>query len=259
MKPIVLLFVVAIVLSSCKNEPKKSQEIIPAVPEKEEVSQKDSLKISPISHASFIMEMDGKTIFTDPVGGAEKFKGEPDLVFVTDIHQDHMDAETLSGIMAENTVLIAPKAVRNSLPDSLKMKTTVMDNGDTLTIKNIKIRAIHMYNLREEAKDMHVKGRGNGYVLESNGTRVYIAGDTGDIPEMRNLKDIDIAFIPMNLPYTMPVEAAADAVLEFKPKKVYPYHYRGKNGLSDVDKFKNLVETNSDDIKVVQLDWYPKK
>ena len=132
-----------------------------------------------------------------------------------------------------------------------------MNNGDSLTMAGIEIRAIPMYNLREEAKDLHVKGRGNGYIIERDGTRIYIAGDTEDIPEMRDLKNIDIAFIPMNLPYTMPVEAAADAVLEFKPKKVYPYHYKGKEGLSDVGKFKNIVETNSVNIEVVQLDWYP--
>jgi len=115
-----------------------------------------------------------------------------------------------------------------------------------------------MYNLREEALKFHTKGRGNGYVLTINKERIYFSGDTEDIPEMRNLKNIDKAFVCMNLPYTMTVENAADAVLEFKPKEVYPYHYRGTGGLSDVEKFKQIVAEKNKAIKVVQLDWYPK-
>ena len=114
-----------------------------------------------------------------------------------------------------------------------------------------------MYNLREEALKFHEKGRGNGYVIENDGMRVYISGDTEDIPEMRNLKDIDVAFVCMNLPYTMTVESAASGVLDFKPTKVYPYHYRGTEGLSDVAKFKELVNEGDAGIEVVQLDWYP--
>jgi len=113
-----------------------------------------------------------------------------------------------------------------------------------------------MYNLREEALKFHPKGRGNGYVLNIQGQRIYISGDTEDIPEMRALKDIDKAFICMNLPYTMPVDRAADAVIEFKPKQVYPYHYRGQGGLSDVNKFKAVVNEGDSSIEVVQLDWY---
>jgi L-ascorbate metabolism protein UlaG (beta-lactamase superfamily) len=116
-----------------------------------------------------------------------------------------------------------------------------------------------MYNLREEAKQFHEKGRGNGYVLNMGEKRVYFSGDTEDIPEMRNLENIDIAFVCMNLPYTMPVEAAADGVLAFAPDQVYPYHYRGKPDVSDVSKFKELVNEGNEDIEVVQLDWYPEE
>ena len=120
----------------------------------------------------------------------------------------------------------------------------------------VEISAIPMYNLTEEDSSFHVKGRGNGYVLEYEDTRVYLAGDTEDIAEMRSLKNIDIAFLPMNLPFTMTVEDAADAVLEFQPKQVYPYHYRARDGLSDVGKFKQLVNVGSSNVEVVQLDWY---
>ena len=119
------------------------------------------------------------------------------------------------------------------------------------------VEAVPMYNLREEALKFHSKGRGNGYVLTIDGQRLYFSGDTEDIPEMRALKNIDKAFICMNLPYTMTEESAASAVLEFKPKQVYPYHYRGNPNVSDVSKFKTLVNQGDANIEVVQLDWYP--
>ena len=112
-----------------------------------------------------------------------------------------------------------------------------------------------MYNLTEERKNFHTKGRGNGYVVTLGGKRVYVSGDTEDIPEMRALKDIDAAFVCMNLPYTMDVDHAADAVLAFKPKIVYPYHYRGKEGMSDVEKFKTLVSKEKA-VEVRLLKWY---
>ena len=114
-----------------------------------------------------------------------------------------------------------------------------------------------MYNLRKEALKFHQKGRGNGYVLNLGNQRVYFSGDTEDIPEMRALQDIDLAFVCMNLPYTMTVESAADAVLEFKPTKVYPYHYRGRPDVSDVSRFMELVKKGDPAIEVIQLDWYP--
>ncbi|MGA8854878.1 MAG: MBL fold metallo-hydrolase, partial [Christiangramia sp.] len=105
----------------------------------------------------------------------------------------------------------------------------------------------------------HTKGRGNGYVLEKDGKRLYISGDTEDIPEMRALKNIDIALVSMNLPYTMPVDQAAEGVLAFQPKKVIPYHYRGKEGFSDVEEFKRLVNKGNPNIEVELMEWYPEK
>ena len=112
-----------------------------------------------------------------------------------------------------------------------------------------------MYNLTEDRKKFHTKGRGNGYVVTMGGKRIYISGDTEDIPEMRGLKDIDAAFVCMNLPYTMDVDHAAAAVLAFKPKIVYPYHYRGAKEMSDVEKFKTLVSKDKS-IEVRPLKWY---
>ena len=117
-----------------------------------------------------------------------------------------------------------------------------------------------MYNFPVEGTDTwHEKGRGNGYLLSHQDQKIYIAGDTEGIPEMRSLKGVTMAFIPMNLPYTMSVEDAAAAVLEFKPSTVYPYHYRGQDGLSDVKKFESIILDNDPTIEVILADWYSNK
>jgi L-ascorbate metabolism protein UlaG (beta-lactamase superfamily) len=181
---------------------------------------------------------------------------KPDYILITDIHGDHMDAQTLKDLDLTEVTVVAPRAVIDKLPELKTKELIVMNNGETRQLAGITIEAIPMYNLRKEALKYHEKGRGNGYVLTLGMERIYISGDTEDIPEMRNLKNIDIAFVCMNLPYTMTVESAARAVLEFKPKKVYPYHYRGTEGMSDVDNFKKLVNTGNTDIEIVQLNWY---
>jgi len=149
-----------------------------------------------------------------------------------------------------------PKAVSEKLPELNALERIVLDNGKTTTVNKHTIEAIPMYNLREEALKFHAKGRGNGYVITLGEERIYISGDTEDIPEMRALKNIDKAFVCMNLPYTMPIESAASAVLEFKPKQVYPYHFRGTEGFSDVTLFKTIVNNGNNDIEVIQLNWY---
>ncbi|WP_033958086.1 MBL fold metallo-hydrolase [Psychroserpens jangbogonensis] len=225
---------------------------------------KSAVTIHPISHGTLVLEYENVVLYIDPVGGAEAFKGQkpPTLILVTDIHGDHLDVETLEAISTEGSKIIAPIAVADKLPPGLRSKTSILVNFQsknyTIGAAKLTIEAIAMYNLREEALKFHPKNRGNGYVLTLGNERVYISGDTEDIPEMRKLKDIDIAFVCMNLPYTMTVESAADAVLEFKPKKVYPYHYRGTNGLSDVKKFKSIVNEANSAIKVIQVDWYEK-
>mgnify|MGYP001583064934 CR=1 FL=1 len=215
--------------------------------------------VLPIEHAAMILDWNGTSIYTDPTGGAEAFAGKPSatLVLVTDIHGDHLSTSTLEQGVGANTALIVPQAVKDVLPETLAARARVLENGQTLTEGDVQITAIPMYNVPESPDAFHTKGRGNGYVLEKSGARVYVAGDTAGIPEMRALERIDISFIPMNLPYTMSVEEAADAVLAFKPKQVYPYHYRGPDGLADVEKFKQLVGASDPNIEVVQLDWYP--
>ena len=137
-------------------------------------------------------------------------------------------------------------------------KTSILANGGVMNSNGINVEAIPMYNLREEALDFHTKGRGNGYVITIDQKRIYFSGDTEDIEEMRSLKNIDMAFVCMNLPYTMTENSAAAAVIAFSPKKVYPYHYRGKPNVSDVGLFKTLIEKSNAKVEVIQLDWYPR-
>ena len=215
--------------------------------------------ITPISHATMALEWDGEIVYTDPVGGAEVFEGipTPDVILITDIHGDHLNAETLEAVAGPETVVFMPQAVADMLTETAIKNITVIANGEKVEMGTFSIEAIPMYNLPESDDSRHTKGRGNGYVLERTGTRVYIAGDTADIPEMRALENIDIAFVPMNLPFTMTVEDAADATIEFAPKKAYPYHYRGRDGLSDIEVFKQIVNDADPAIEVVLLNWYP--
>ena len=211
------------------------------------------LVIHPINHATLAMSWNHMVIYADPVGGAKRFEGlpRPNLIVLTDIHGDHLSAETLKALATENTALVAPPAVASQLPADLKARTTILTNGETKVVSTITIEAIPMYNTTPERNHFHAKGRGNGYMLTLGDKRVYLSGDTEDIPEMRALKNIDVAFVCMNLPYTMTVEQAASAVREFRPKIVYPYHYKG----SDVEKFKKLVG-NDVGVDVRLRDWY---
>jgi L-ascorbate metabolism protein UlaG (beta-lactamase superfamily) len=248
---------------SCKTDSKEQSANALETSAKDLIAETSSeetiLTINPISHATMVLSYGEDDIFVDPTGGAESFEGfsSPEIVLITDIHGDHLDFDTLKALDLSNATIIAPKAVVDKFPKDLKPgKIVTLNNGDSTTINGHSIEAIPMYNLREEALKFHSKGRGNGYVLTIGGERIYISGDTEDIPEMRALENIDKAFVCMNLPYTMTVESAVSAVLEFKPKQVYPYHYRGTDGFSDVKTFKTLINQGDESIEVIQLEWY---
>jgi len=222
-------------------------------------TKKGTLSIQPILHGTVALTWDGKTIYVDPYGGAKAFDGiaAPDLILITDIHGDHMSLETLEAIETSKAMIIAPSAVAEKLPDNLKAQTTNLANGKKIEKLGISITALPMYNLPEDSESRHIKGRGNGYVLNMGGKNIYFSGDTEDIPEMRALKNIDVAFVCMNLPYTMDIDQASSAVLEFKPKIMYPYHYRGQGGLADVEAFQKMVKDSNDKIDVQLRNWYP--
>ena len=209
--------------------------------------------IHPINHATFAMAWVNTVIYADPVGGASRFDGlpRPDLILLTHAHSDHFSVETLQAVAGEKTLLVAPPSVAALLPEKLRAQTTVMTNGETKTVAGIYFEAVAAYNTTPAHAQYHPKGAGNGYVVTLGGRRIYVSGDTEDIPELRALKNIDVAFICINQPYTMTETQAADAVRAFKPKIVYPYHSRG----SDMEKFKSLVGADSG-IEVRLRNWY---
>lgn len=217
-------------------------------------TQSGKITVHPIAHASFVMTTPTMVIYCDPVGEASAYSAHPapDLILITHEHGDHYKAETLSALVGENTRLVTNPAVYGMLPEDLKAKATAIANGETTTVEGMEIEAIPAYNTTEDRLKYHPKGRDNGYVLSIDGRRVYIAGDTEDIPEMRALSDIFIAFVPMNLPFTMDVDQAASAVAEFKPAYVYPYHYRE----SDPQAFADKVAASEAEIEVVMGAWY---
>lgn len=220
------------------------------------------ITIQPVQHASLILKTNSLTIYADPFGASnfqDKGLAAPDVILITDIHGDHFDQKTIDAIKQLTTIVVAPPVVAEKLTGFDKDHLIILRNGDKTTLSDVSIEAIPMYNLPESEKAMHTKGRGNGYVVTIGSKRFYLSGDTQGIPEMRALKDIDVAFVCMNLPYTMDVKEAADAVLAFQPRIVYPYHYRGQQGLSDVNEFKTLVDAGNKKIEVRLRNWYPGK
>src|SRR5258708_15404959 len=213
-----------------------------------------AVKITPVYHASLEIEAGGKVIIIDPAKPAN-FAGLPqaDLILITDIHGDHLDADLIKAESKAGTDIIAPAAVAKTVTTA-----KVIGNGEKTTWGAWTIEAIPMYNTTASrgpapGKLFHDKGRGNGYVLTYGGKRFYFSCDTEGIPEMRALKNIDVAFVCFNLPYTMTPEEAADGVLAFHPKVVIPYHFRN----SDVSVFQKKLEGTGIEVRV--LDWYPKK
>jgi L-ascorbate metabolism protein UlaG (beta-lactamase superfamily) len=163
-----------------------------------------------------------------------------------------LNLETLNALQLSDAVFVAPKAVADKLPEQYKKNLIVLNNGEKAAPLGISILAMPMYNLPETEDSRHHKGRGNGYVITLGDKVMYVCGDTEDIPEMRSLKNIDVAFICMNGP-TMDINLAASAVLEFKPKIVYPFHHKG----SDIEIFKKLVQDANSTIDVRLRNWYP--
>ena len=209
-----------------------------------------AITIHPVRHASFVMETPSGVIYVDPVGDAALYQGfpDPDHILITHHHGDHYKEETLTALAS--APLLVNNEVHGMLSSGLKSNATAISNGETGAMGDIGVEAIPAYNLTEDRLKYHPQnGRDNGYVLSIDGMRVYVSGDTEDIPEMRALSDIDLAFVCMNLPYTMEVEKAAAAVKEFAPSIVYPYHY----GESDTAAFAEMVGGASD-VKLV--DWY---
>jgi L-ascorbate metabolism protein UlaG (beta-lactamase superfamily) len=193
-----------------------------------------TLKITFLGHGSLLFALGDKTIYLDPVSEWADFSQFPkaDLVLLTHEHKDHLDVKALDLLRTDKTVLIGPEACAKEIKG-----IQIMHNGDNQTIAGIGVEAVPAYNIvhmRSPGQPFHPRGSGNGYVITFGGKRVYVAGDSENIPEMKALKAIDIAFLPMNLPYTMTPEMTADAAKNIGPKILYPYHYGNTDTLKIV-------------------------
>lgn len=203
------------------------------------------MKITFLGHATLMITYGETVIHVDPVGQYANYTRLPkaDIVLVTHEHSDHLDPVTIRTVRKGSTEIVAPERCVGKVPGAV-----AMSNGASRTVKGIRIEAIPAYNIvhmRAANSPFHPKGEGNGYVLTLGTRRVYIAGDTENTPEMKGLKGIDVAFLPMNLPYTMTPEMVAEAALAFRPKILYPYHF----GDSDTGKLQTLLR-GAEDIEV---------
>jgi len=203
------------------------------------------LKMTFIGHGSLMFTFDGKIIHVDPYSNVADYTKFPkaDIILLTHEHMDHLDLKALDPIRTEKSVILLTEICAKQVKGGI-----VMHNGDTKTVGGLKIEAVPAYNLvhkRPDGQPFHSRGAGNGYVITFGDKRVYIAGDTENIPEMKNLTGIDIAFFPMNLPYTMTPEMVADGAKTLKPKILYPYHF----GETDTSKILDLLK-EAEDIEV---------
>ncbi len=203
------------------------------------------LKIAFIGHGTLMFTLGKKVIHVDPWSRLADYTKMPkaDIILVTHEHGDHFDLKALEVLRTKNTVLVLTEACASRIKGGI-----VMGNGDVKTIEGLKIEAVPAYNIvhmRSEGHPFHPKAVGNGYVITLGNKRVYVAGDTENTPGMKKIKDIDIAFLPMNLPYTMTPEMVADAAKAFKPKLLYPYHY----GKTDTSKIVDLLK----DVKEIEV------
>jgi len=196
------------------------------------------LKITFLGHGSLYFTFGGKVIHVDPFSAVADYSTLPkaDLVLLAHEHMDHLDLKALNPVRTDKTTVVSPEVCTKQVEGCLVMK-----NGDVKTVGGLKIEAVPAYNIvhmRDAGQPFHPKGVGNGYIITFGDKRVYVAGDTENIPEMKNIKNIDVAFLPMNLPYTMTPEMAADAAKMINPKILYPYHY----GETDTSKLVALLK-----------------
>ena len=196
------------------------------------------LKITFIGHASLMFTFNGKVIHVDPDGRLADYSTLPkaDIVLITHEHSDHFDLSAIKILRTNQTKLVLTETCARKISGGMVMK-----NGDVQIIQGIKFEAIPAYNIihkRDNGQPFHPEGVGNGYIMTFGDKRVYVAGDTENIPEMKTLQGIDVAFLPMNLPYTMTPEMVADAAKLFRPKILYPYHY----GDTDTSKLLELLK-----------------
>jgi L-ascorbate metabolism protein UlaG (beta-lactamase superfamily) len=212
-------------------------------------TSKGAVEMDFIGHGSLMFKLNNFIIHIDPLSSVGDYSKMPkaDLILVTHEHGDHLDTAAINKIKKSGTVLICNQSSFSNVPWA-----QVMNNGDKKIINGITIEAVPAYNIKNESapgKPFHPKGNGNGYVITIGDKQFYVAGDTENVPEMKNLKNIDVAFLPMNLPYTMSPEMAAEAARMFNPKILYPYHY----GNTKTDELINLLKNTTIEVRIRKL------
>jgi L-ascorbate metabolism protein UlaG (beta-lactamase superfamily) len=228
--PLVLSAMLLLAAGAARGQTDLQQDVI--------LTSAGDLTITFVGHGTLMFEFDGKVIHVDPFGRLADYGTMPDadLVLITHPHGDHLDSGAIEAVATDETVVIVCRACSDGVEGA-----AVMENGESRTEAGVLIEAIPAYNLvhtRDNGQPYHPKGDGNSYVMTFGDVRVFIGGDTENTPEMKALQDIDVAFLPMNLPYTMTPEMVADAAKAFRPKILYPYHY----GETDTDELLRLME-----------------
>ncbi len=222
--------IAAVTASGSSGQLSKERDVIP--------TSGGDLAITFIGHGSLMFTYGSRTIHVDPYGSQADYSALPkaDVILITHEHGDHLDAAAIGRIRVPGTRVILNEAAAKKIEGG-----TVMKNGDRLDIAGIAIEAVPAYNIvhkRPDGSPFHPKGIGNGYVLTFGDCRVYVAGDTESIPEMKNLKNVTVAFLPVNLPYTMTLDMAAESARTIRPKILYPYHY----GDTDIARLPELLK-----------------
>ncbi len=212
-------------------------------------SSAGDIEITFIGHATLMISFNGYVIHIDPVSGMGNYSSLPkaDLILVTHEHGDHLDTALIAKLRKQPTVMFCNSKSAERVPWAMAMKP-----GDVRKAGNVTVEAVFAYNIknvRPDGNPFHPKGQGNGYVIGIGNKRIYIAGDTENVPEMKDLKNIDIAFLPMNLPYTMTPSMTADAARSFKPAILYPYHF-GETNTSELVK---LLENSGIEVRIRNL------
>ncbi len=243
------LFVFTMAVAFAAIAPNKQADVVE--------TSKGPLKITPIYHGSVMLEFAGKIIHVDPWSQAD-YTGLPqaDMIVITHSHADHMDPAVIKTLRKEGSILLAPPAVTDTLNGTVG-DTDAISNGEKKTFLGVEFEAVPMYNLvfgSGPGKPFHHKGIGNGYIMTFGDKRVYFSGDTECVPEMKALKNISVAFLAMNPPRTMPPAEAAACADAFRPKIVYPYHYRGQNTQEFADALK---KTPGVEVRLRKLEGEP--
>jgi L-ascorbate metabolism protein UlaG (beta-lactamase superfamily) len=209
------------------------------------------ITVHPVEHASLVLGFGGEAIYVDPVGGAALYEGlpTPTAILITHGHGDHFDIPTLEAI-AGTAPILTSQEVFDRLPEALKTNASAIANGEDVSLNGMIVRAVPAHNVTADRMRYHPVGVGNGYVITLGKKLVYVAGDTEPTDQMLGLRDIEIAFLPMNLPYTMSPDQAVEALNVFKPRIAYPYHYGG----SDLSVLEKRL---GPDTELRLLEWYP--